>query len=145
MENQQDYIEDSARVIEAADGKIKFEIIQSGSCQSCGLHGICGSNNKPIIHETSTKLDCQKGDLIKVHLSAGVKILSAFVLFMIPIFSMIAFYLLAKMLFTWSEDFSILFSVFGLLCSGVFIYLVDKIYSRKVHFEVIEILEKGEL
>lgn len=142
MDNNEGFVEDSALVLEVNSGNVKFEMINNGSCESCGLHGVCGPKNRQIIHETETDLDLQKGDVIKVHLSAGVRIFSAFVLFLMPIIAMILFYLLAKFLFTWNEDFSILFSVFGLLASGIFIWAIDKSYSKKIHFEIIEIIKK---
>jgi len=35
-----------------------------------------------------------------------------------------------------------LLSVFGLLLSGIAIYFIDKIYQKKVHFEILEVIKK---
>ena len=143
MHNEEGFIEDTARVISVENNQISFEMINNGSCESCGLHGVCGTNDRSIVHEAYSDLDIEKGDIIKVYLSAGVKILSAFILFLIPILTMIAFYLLGKLVINLSEDMSILLSVFGLLFSGFFIFMIDKKFAKKIHFEVIEIVQKG--
>ena len=136
-----EYVEDRAKIISVNKNKVTFEMINNGSCKSCGMQGICGTKNNPILHTTYSDLDLKKDDIVKVHLSSGVKILSAFILFLFPILSMILFYALAKYAFLWKEDFAILFSVFGLILSGVFIFIFDKKFSKKVHFEIIEVIK----
>ncbi len=138
-----DVIEDTAKVLSVDGKKITFEIINNGSCKSCSMHGVCGTNDTPIIHEAITNLNVQVGDVVKVFLSAGTRILSAFILFIIPILSMILFYLLGKLTFNLSEDLSIFLSVIGLFLSGVAIYIIDKIYQKKIHFQIIEVIKKG--
>ena len=136
-----DHIEDSARVVAVEKNIITFEIINTGSCESCSMHGMCSTNDKQILHKTESDLEIKVNDIIKIHLSSGVKILSAFILFLIPILSMILFYLVAKLGFSWNEDFAILFSLLGLLMSGVFIFFIDKRFSKKIHFEIIDVIK----
>jgi len=140
--NNNDIIEDTAKIVSVDGKKVSFQMINNGSCKSCSMNGVCGTNNNPITHQSITDLKVQVGDVVKVFLSAETKILSAFILFIIPILSMILFYLLGKLTLNLSEDFSILLSVFGLLLSGVAIYFIDKIYQKKVHFEILEVIKK---
>jgi len=134
-------VEDTARVVAVENNEITFEMLNTGSCDSCSMNGLCATNSKQVLHKTESELSLKVDDIIKVSLSPGVKILSAFVLFLIPILSMILFYIVGKLTFGWKEDFAILFSLLGLLVSGVFIFFVDKKFSKKIHFEILEVIK----
>jgi len=65
-----------------------------------------------------------------------LRIFSSFVVFIFPILLMLSFYLISKYLFILNEDLSIVISLFGLLISGLFIYLIDKKFENKLSFKV---------
>ncbi len=129
--------EDIAVVKEINDHIATIQIKKTDSCKSCSLKGVCGPASKPVEHQTKTDLELKTGDLVKVYISPGVKLLSSFVVFIFPIFVMIIFYFLGKILIK-SENPAILLSIFGLLISGIFIYFIDKKYAKKIHFEIVE-------
>lgn len=137
MDNKHEMLEDTARVIATYDGAILIEIQKSGSCKSCAMSGICGGQDRSFRHRLKTEMPFKKGDLIEVSISSGVKLMSSFIVFIMPVLAMILFYFLAKYAIRLPEDFSILASFGGLLISGILIYLLDKKFANKVHFEII--------
>ena len=139
MENQH---EDLAVVKEMKDGFVYIEMQTSGSCDKCAMHGVCHGMDKKLQHKIKTDMELSEGDFIRVHVSASMRIFSSFIIFIFPILSMLLFYGLGKYLFRFSENFSILFSFTGLMLSGITIYFIDKKYTEKIKFEIIEKVEK---
>ncbi len=137
-----EFQEDTAIVKKIENDKVTVEIQRTGACDKCAISGICGAGDKNIQVQIRTDSNLQVGDLVKIHISAGTKIFSSFILFIFPILVMIFFYIFVKYIFQFSEDFSIIFSIFGLLFSGIFIYYIDKKYERKINFKIIERIEK---
>jgi len=135
MENQH---EDLAIVKEIKDGFVVLEMQSSESCDKCAIHGICQGMDKKIQHNIKTDIELSKGDLIRVQVSASIRIFSSFIVFIFPILSMLLFYSLGRYLFRFSENFSILFSFTGLILSGITIYFIDKKYTEKIKFKIIE-------
>jgi positive regulator of sigma E activity len=139
MENQH---EDLAVVKEIKDGFVFIEMQTSGSCDKCAMHGICQGMDKKLQHKMRTDMELSEGDLIRVQVSASMMVFSSFIIFIFPILSMLLFYGLGKYLFRFSENFSILFSFAGLILSGITIYFIDKKYTEKIIFKIIEKVEK---
>ena len=137
MENSQEMQGDKATVLEVYDGEILIEIQKGGSCKSCAMGGGCGGQDKSFRHRLKTDLKLEKGDIIEISISSGVKLLSSFIVFIFPVLAMILFYLLAKYAVQLPENFSILASFCGLLLSGLLIYLIDKKFADKIHFEIL--------
>lgn len=144
MNNDPEYQEDSALVVEVNKGVVTVEIAKTGACQSCRLSGICVGKNQSLRHRISTEMDLQPGDRVKLHISAGVKLLSSFLIFVMPIIFMILFYFSAKHIFGFREEFAIIASFAGLLLSGILIYLADKRFAGKIHFEIVERMENED-
>jgi positive regulator of sigma E activity len=134
MENQH---EDLAVVKKIIDGFIFIEMQTNVSCDKCAMHSVCQGADRKIRHKIKTE-----GDLIKVQVSASMRVFSSFIIFIFPILSMLLFYGLGKYLFWFSENFSILFSFAGLMLSGITIYFIDKKYTEKIIFKIIEKVEK---
>lgn len=139
MENQH---EDLAVVKEINDGFVFIEMQTSGSCDKCAMHGICHGMDKKLQHKIKTDMELNEGDLIRVQVSASMRVFSSFIIFIFPILAMLLFYGLGKYLFRFSENFSILFSFAGLILSGITIYFIDKKYTEKIIFKIIEKVEK---
>jgi len=141
MENNTEQ-QDRAEVIEVFKGGVVVEMEKSGSCDSCAIHGVCAGSDKTFRHRLKTDMPLKKGDLLELTISSEIKILSSFVVFILPVLSMILFYFLAKFALGVSENFSILISFAGLLLSGIFIYVLDKKFADKIKFEIIRKVEE---
>lgn len=130
--------EDIAVVRKVEDHIVHVEVERSGSCEGCAVSGICNVNNKTILHKIKTDLKLKIGDRIQVNIAPSLRVFSSFVVFIIPILTMLSFYLISKYLFIFSEDLSIVISMFGLLLSGLFIYIIDKMFANKLNFKIIK-------
>jgi len=137
MENNIVEQEDRAKVIDLFPGGVVIEIEKSGSCNSCAISGVCGGADSSFVHRLKTDMKLDLGDIIEISISSGVKLLSSFIVFILPILSMILFYFIAKFAIKLPENFAILISFVGLLLSGFAIYILDKKFAKKIHFEII--------
>jgi positive regulator of sigma E activity len=133
-----EYAEDIAVVKKVEKDRVTVEIEAGGGCKSCAMHSLCGGDDKTIRHTITTDMNLSVDDKVRLHISPGVKILSSFIIFIIPILAMILFYLIGNYLLSFKEEFAIVFSFVGLLISGIFIYLIDKKFAKKVHIEIAE-------
>jgi positive regulator of sigma E activity len=130
--------EDIAIVREIKDNIVQVEVERTGSCDGCAVSGICNSNEKTILHTIKTDQQLVLGDRVKVDIAPSLRVLSSFIVFIFPIIVMISFYLISKFLFNFNEDPSIVISMFGLLLSGLFIFLIDKRFANKLSFKIIK-------
>lgn len=128
--------EDIAVVRKIEENIVQVEIERTGSCEGCAVSGICNSNNKIILHKIKTDLKLKIGDKVQVNIAPSLRVFSSFVVFIIPIITMLSFYLISKYLFKLNEDLSIIISLLGLLLSGLFIYLIDKKFANKLSFKI---------
>lgn len=133
MENH----EDIAVVRKIENNYVYVEVERAGSCEGCAVSLICNSNDKTIIHRIKTDLKLNINDKVKVDIAPSLRILSSFTVFIFPILTMLVFYLLSKYLFILNEDLSIVISLFGLLLSGLVIYLIDKKFENKLNFKIV--------
>lgn len=133
MENH----EDIAVVKKIENDYVYVEVERTGSCEGCAVSGICNSNDKLILHKIKTDLQLKINDRVQVDIAPSLRVLSSFIVFIFPILTMLAFYLLSKFVFSFGEDASIIISLFGLLLSGLVIYLVDKKFENKLSFKIL--------
>ena len=132
MDNHEDIA-----IVRKVDGNlVHVEVERTGSCDACAVSGICNSNEKTILHKIRTDQQLIVGDRVNVDIAPSLRIFSSFVVFIFPILLMLSFYLISKYLFILNEDISIVISLFGLLISGLFIYLIDKKFENKLSFKV---------
>ena len=115
---------------------VHLEVERTGSCDGCAVSGICNTSVKTILHKIKTDLKLVIGDRVHVNIAPSLRVFSSFVVFIIPILTMLSFYLTSKYLFALNEDLSIVISMFGLLLSGLFIYIIDKIFANKLSFKI---------
>ena len=94
-------------VKEILDGKVVVSI-SKGGCHSCPLSQICRIND---IEEVEAIADepLSKGDVVVLHKSEGFLILFSFILFIVPLFVLVATYALLGGIF--SQGIKILISL----------------------------------
>ncbi len=132
MENH----EDIAVVRKTEKNFVQVEVERTGSCKGCAVSGICNADDKIIMHKIKTDMNLEIGDRVQVNIEPSLRVFSSFVVFIIPILTMLSFYMIGKYLFMLNEDLSIVFSMLGLLLSGLFIYIIDKIFANKLNFKI---------
>lgn len=136
MENNN--LEDLAVVTEVHSEHVLVQMMKSDSCHSCGLSGFCHGKEHTVTHKIAAEGNYKIGDIVKVEISAGVRIITSMLVFLVPVLTLIIFYAIAAYLLNLSEPLSILISFSGLILSGIAIYLVDKNLGKKISFEIKE-------
>ena len=134
--------EDLAVVKEVHPHFILVEMQRGEACASCGLHGFCHTADNPVTHKIYTEETYRVGDLFQIEISAGVRIVTSLLVFLVPILLMILFYTVARFALNFSDSLAIPISFGGLLLSGLIIAVIDKKYGRKVNFEIKNKVEK---
>jgi len=96
------------------DDKIIILVDSIGECQSCAGNKICGTGNanNKIIEIINTDPSFKVGDKVNIEFKPKIRVLSAIILFFIPLIILIAFYYIGFLFFK-KENISILISFFG--------------------------------
>lgn len=135
-------IEDLAVVSEVHEDFILVQMMKSGACHSCGMSGFCHGKDRTVTHKIFTTVKYNVGDLLRIEISAGLRVATSFLIYVVPILAMILFYSFSSYLFHFSEPVSILLSFAGLVLSGILIHRIDKKMGSKIKFEIIEKVDK---
>lgn len=122
-------------IVTSVNGKsITVEICKSGGCKTCSMHGVCGSNNTPVILHFETDDVYHIGDKVIVSVSSGVRILSSVIVFVFPLLALFGFFLLGRS-FT-SELGAILTGFAGMLLAFIVVKLIDKRIAKHINFQL---------
>ena len=133
-----DIIEDIAIVQEINNGKVLVKLPGSENCSGCAVHGICQAGDNIASHWIKTDMNLQLGDKVKIFIAPALRIVSSFIIFLMPVLMMLFVYLAIKYLAGGSENISIVGSILSLGLSGVIIWLIDKKWSGKLRYEIVE-------
>jgi positive regulator of sigma E activity len=127
-------MEDIGIVTEVNGSRIKVDIAKGGGCKNCGMKGLCGSTNTPIVLHFDTDGSYQVGDKVLVSVSAGLRVLSALLVFVFPLLALFGFFLIARR-FT-SEPLSVLAGFTGLILAFFVVRLVDKRVGKRINYQL---------
>jgi len=118
-------IEEHAVVIRCQQGAAELEIERRTACSICGQRRGCGNATwgKMLGHKSQTFLaengiNAQVGDSVVVGIDERVALRSVFLLYVLPLLSLIFFTVLAEILFN-NQLYVVLAAIFG-LCIGFF-------------------------
>jgi len=89
-------------------------------------------NKSEIVVKSEEKYDI--GDMVELIISPATRILSALLVFIIPVVFMVLFYCISFFWFRFNEGVSVLISFFGCAVSYCILKLCDSKYGKK--FEV---------
>ncbi len=103
-----------------------------GGCASCGMHGVCGSNNSCTEHVITTDIELEVGDRVIIYIDPAKRIYSALLLFIFPIVNLVIFYYIAKMFF--NETYSIISGFVGLVLAFFINRIVDRVWGKKISY-----------
>lgn len=126
--------EDIGLVIKVNGSEIVVEINKGGGCKSCSMHGLCGTNNKPVILTFKTAESFKEGDRVYVSVAGSTRILSALLVFILPLICLFGFFLLGRM-FT-NEPMSVLIGFIGLVFGFIIIRFIDKKIGKHINFQL---------
>ncbi len=108
-----------------------LELGNTSGCHGCLLAGVCGVQNKVV--QVRSELELDIGEKVDVEVKASDRILSSFVVFVLPIMLMVLFYFLGG-LFLDVESGQTIFSFLGLGLGALLIRFIDK--NAKIKVEI---------
>jgi positive regulator of sigma E activity len=127
--------QDSGVVTAINGNRITVEIVKGGGCKSCGMKGICGDNNRPIVLQFDTDGQYKIGDKVSVSVTSGMRVLSSVIVFVFPLLALIGFYAIGT-IFT-NEPVSVVIGFAGMVLAFLIVRILDKQIGKKVNFQLV--------
>ncbi|MGC9337407.1 MAG: SoxR reducing system RseC family protein [Candidatus Cloacimonadia bacterium] len=128
MNDEKDY----GKVVDVSDDIALVEVEKSGQCNGCKLASLCFHHGKQkTFFEVRNTLDTKKGDIVELLIEPQIRVLSAFLVYILPIVAMIFAYLLCSLLIGVSENWSILVSLCAIPLSLLALRAIDKSFSKR--------------
>ncbi|PID27320.1 MAG: hypothetical protein CR982_06110 [Candidatus Cloacimonadota bacterium] len=117
-------------VVQRVDERFAYITMRlEGGCKTCVNKALCFAGDKPIPLKIENALDLNKGDIVEFDIKPAKKIISGFLLFILPIFNLIAGYYLGAY-YGKSEVSGIIGSFIGILVSGIELISINKIIEK---------------
>ncbi|MCB5249952.1 MAG: SoxR reducing system RseC family protein [Candidatus Cloacimonadales bacterium] len=141
MGHHNDLNEPSAEVgvvVQVNQDTIWIERTTLDGCKSCSMSGVCGSSNQAQL-EFPNNDNYQLGDLVDIHIASSTRLLSSFIVFILPILIFISTFSLSFYVFHYSEPLSIGLSFLSLIIAFGAILVFDRLLAKK---NVIRIVKK---
>lgn len=127
--------ETNGRVVRIDGDFVEVAIPRSERCKSCGICPF--GKDDTILLRIQMSTPVKVGDRVRVKTEDRYVILSAFILYIVPVIALLGGYILGG-LFSTSEIFKI---IFGFLFMGIS-FFVNRIIDKKVKFpQIIEPIE----
>jgi len=138
---------DKARVIKIEPGFAHLLMEVSASCRGCANQKVCcsgGGSPQPVRIRNDYGL--LAGDEVELEFSASAKLALAFLLFMVPVLSVIAGYAIGYFAFK-SETFGIIGAGIGLLDAMVFLVIWGRIVKKRDNLrpEYLKIIKRNAI
>jgi len=129
MSPQNDTPADVGTVVDIQKGLAIVEYSRSDACNTCKLKAFCFQKGGDVTKLTMKNiLNVKKGDKVQFEISPQMRMLSSFLVFILPVVFMIGSYFLCKSAIGLSENISIVVS----LCSIVIAFIVVKIIDGQI-------------
>jgi len=126
--------EDIGIVTTVVANKITVEIPKGGGCKSCSMHGICGTNSKPIILTFASDGTYKPGDKVIVSVSTGIKLLSTVIVYLLPLMALFAGFLIARSFM--QELGAVLIGFISLALSFLVVRWLDRKIGKHINFQL---------
>jgi sigma-E factor negative regulatory protein RseC len=121
-------------VTAVAPNRITVEIEKGGGCKSCGMKNLCGVSSNNLVLQFDTSDSYSIGDRVIVSVSAGIRVLSALLVFGFPLAVLFIAFILARLLF--NELVSVAAAFIGFVLSFLVIKLIDKRIVKHIEFKL---------
>ncbi len=110
-----------------------IRVMTSAACKTCSSKGVCLAQDKPLTIKIPNDQNFQKGQKVEFEIIPQKRLLAGFMIFILPLIFMIAFFLLGINLLG-SEGFGILFGLGGFLVSLGFLKILNKKVASSTSF-----------
>ncbi len=117
----------SGKVVKVEGDTVEIAVPRSERCKSCGICPLSADGS--VLLKVNVDRDVKVGDEVKIRTKDKYVILSAFIIYIIPVIALITGYFLGGLLFS-SELLKI---VSGFLFMGTS-FLIDRFLDKKVRF-----------
>ena len=126
---------ETGQIVEIKNGLAAIQLTQGEQCSTCAVKGACSplGSGARIIH-TPVDPSFHAGDRIELAFEPSTRIASAAIVFLTPVFFMIAGLAVAAIVFGDAEKPAIIGSFGGLFVGFFLVWLVNKIVSKKRTF-----------
>ncbi|MDP8314592.1 MAG: SoxR reducing system RseC family protein [Candidatus Celaenobacter antarcticus] len=132
MDLQNDKPADVGTVVEIQNGFAIVEYSRSDACNTCKLKPFCFQRGGDVNTLTmKNELNVKKGDKIQFEISPQMRILSSFLVFILPIIFMIGSYFLCKSAIGLSESISIIVSLVSIAVAFILVKIIDGQIKKK--------------
>ncbi len=106
---------------------IKIEGEGAGSCEKCGIKGICSSQAEKRFIELTARAGFEEGAKVCVEINEGYSIFIAFLLFIAPLLVFLGAFVLLRLFI--SEGLSI---ASGLAAGALYFFIISRLEKRLV-------------
>lgn len=132
MNLQNDTPADVGTVVDIQNGLAIVKYSRSDACNTCKLKAFCFQKGGDVTTLTmKNALNAKTGDTIQFEISPQVRILSSFLVFILPIIFMIGSYFLCKSAIGLSESVSILVSLVSIAVAFIVVKIIDGQIKKK--------------
>lgn len=108
------------------------EVEKTQNCSNCKMKSLCfNKGNEKTIFKIENRLNAEIGDKISFLIEPQIRILSFALIYLLPIFILIATYIIFRFAIKLSENLAILASIISLPISFIFLKYIDKILTKK--------------
>lgn len=119
-------------VVNIKDNFVFVEVEKGESCSNCQLKSLCfHKGNETTIFKIKNILNAKKGDKISFVIEPKIRILSSFLIYIVPIIFLITTYSFCKYIFNISENLSILLAIISIPLCYFILKFIDKLFARK--------------
>ena len=138
-------MEEVGRVIEIKGNMAKVEVAQKELCHKCPSESFCklATGGSRTI-EATNEIEAKAGQLVKIEISSGSILASAFIIYIFPIIALLVGGVLAQWI-SGSQNMAIIVGIIALTASFLFVHFIDKKIdrSKKLIPVVKEIVSSG--
>jgi len=138
-------MEEVGRVIEIKGNMAKVEVAQKELCHKCPSESFCklATGGSRTI-EATNEIEAKAGQLVKIEISSGSILASAFIIYIFPIIALLVGGVLAQWI-SGSQNMAIIVGIIALTASFLFVHFIDKKIdrSKKLIPVVKEIISSG--
>lgn len=131
------------KIVNIIDGKVIVQIESGEQCKLCGSAHACMTLTQTTrqIEIPYNNENVKIGDRVAIGFKPQTRLLSSFLVFLMPIIFLVAGYFVGDRLFQ-RENMAILFSFLGLAFSFLMLRFLNKFFSRSTNFNpMIESIE----
>ena len=123
---------ETGKIIGFEGGQANIQMLQSDNCNHCGAKTACsGLGGGERIIRLPVGPNLHVNDLIELSFESSTRIASAIIVFLLPVFAMIAGLAIAIMKYGDADKYAIIGSFGGLAIGFVLVWLINKLLAKK--------------